>query len=134
LGLRAALKDLCTVIFEHSGVSVRVDVDEYANHLQEELALCFYRVVQEALNNVSKHSKAKSAEVVAKREDGFVRLSILDFGTGFDPSAINCSTGIGLASMRERLRAVDGSLVVKTAVGRGTEIIAEVRYVPKHIS
>ena len=131
LGLRAALKELCTVIFEHSGISVRVEVDEYADHLQEEVALCFYRVAQEALNNVSKHSKAQAAEVVAKREDGCIRLTILDYGVGFEPSRLNCSEGIGLASMRERLRAINGSLVVKTTAGRGTEIIAKARYVPK---
>jgi PAS domain S-box-containing protein len=134
LGLRAALKDLGAVIFEHSGVSVRVEVDEYADHLQEEVALCFYRVAQEALNNVSKHSRAQTAEVVAKREDGYIRLTIQDCGSGFEPSTQNCSGGIGLASMRERLRAINGSLVVKTAVGRGTEVIAKVKYVPKHAS
>ena len=134
LGLRAALKDLGAAIFEHSGVSVRVEVDEHTDHLQEEVALCFYRVVQEALNNVSKHSKSKSVEVVAKREEGYVRLTILDHGIGFDPSKLNGAAGIGLASMRERLRAIDGSLGVKTAVGRGTEIIAKVKYAPKRPS
>ena len=134
LGLRAALKELSAVIFEHSGVSVRVEVDEHADHLQEEVALCFYRVVQEALNNVSKHSKAKAADVVAKRENGYIKLSILDYGAGFDPSNPNCSAGIGLASMRERLRAIHGSLVVKTSVGRGTEVVAKVKYAPKQAS
>lgn len=127
LGLRAALKELSVSIFQRSGMSVGVEVDEESNHLPTEVALCFYRVVQEALNNVSKHGKVLAAEVVAKRVGDVIRLTIQDCGTGFDPSALRASSGIGLASMRERLRAIDGTLVVRSTCGAGTEVIAEVK-------
>ena len=130
LGLRAALKELSFRIFEHSGISVSVEVDEEADHLPAEVALCFYRVVQEALNNVSKHSKVLTAKVAAKRLAGVIRLTIQDFGTGFDPSALRDCPGIGLASMRERLRAIDGTLMIQSVRGIGTEVTAEVKYVP----
>jgi PAS domain S-box-containing protein len=128
LGLRAALKELSSSIFQRSGMSVVVEVDEETNHLPTEVALCFYRVTQEALNNVSKHSKASAAEVVARRVGDVIRLTIQDSGIGFDPSVLQGAPGIGLASMRERLRAIDGTLVVRSVRGAGTEVIANVKF------
>jgi PAS domain S-box-containing protein len=131
LGLRAALKDLCGAIFEHNGMSVTLDVDDHADRMQERTALCFYRVAQEALNNAAKHSNAREAKVVAKREGDMICMRIRDYGCGFDPAAAKLSTGIGLASMRERLRSVNGTLMIQTGAGVGTEIIAQVRYSPR---
>jgi PAS domain S-box-containing protein len=131
LGLRSALGDLSAKFFAHSGVSVFVDVDEHADRMHEEVALCFYRVVQEALNNVSKHSESTTAEVTARREGDVIRLTVRDFGVGFDASALRSCSGIGLASMRERLRTINGSLVVRSNMQLGTEVIAEAKYVPR---
>jgi signal transduction histidine kinase len=131
LGLRAALKELSSNISQRSGMSVAVEVDEEANHLPAGVALCFYRVVQEALNNASKHGKALAAEVTAKRVGEIIRLTIKDFGMGFDPLALGNTSGIGLVSMRERARAIDGTLVVHSTRGVGTEVTAEVRYLPE---
>ncbi len=130
LGLRAALKELSLNILQRSGMSVDVEVDEEVNHLPAGVALCFYRVVQEALNNASKHGKVLAAEVAAKRVGEVIRLTIRDSGMGFDPFAARNSSGIGLASMRERMRAIDGALVVRSTPGVGTEVTAEVRYLP----
>jgi len=131
LGLRAALKDLCSSIVERNGILVTLDVDDHADRMQERTALCFYRVAQEALNNAAKHSKARNAEVVAKREGDLICMKIKDYGRGFNPAQAKLSSGIGLASMRERLRSVNGTLAIETGVGAGTEVIAKVRYAPR---
>ena len=87
-----------------------------------------------AIDSRVKQLETKFAEWDEFRELTSIKLSILDYGAGFDPSNPNCSAGIGLASMRERLRAIHGSLVVKTSVGRGTEVVAKVKYAPKQAS
>jgi PAS domain S-box-containing protein len=132
LGLRAALKELSHDIHEHSGMCVGVEVDEDANHLPQDVALCFYRVIQEALNNVSKHGKVTAAEVAAKRVGENIRVTIKDSGRGFDLARMRNFRGIGLASMRERLRAIDGTLIIRSRRGGGTEVTAEVRCASAH--
>jgi len=126
LGLRAALSELCGNVFQHSGIVVRLEVDERADRLPKEVAGCLYRVAQEALNNTAKHSGAGSAQVFVRREGEIVCLTIRDFGKGFDSSILRDSTGIGLASMRERVRSIGGTLVIHSSSGWGTEVIAKV--------
>jgi PAS domain S-box-containing protein len=127
LGLRAALKELCGNIFQHSGIAIRLEVDEDADRLSKDVARCFYRVAQEALNNASKHSEARVAQVFVQREGDIVRLTIRDFGKGFDSSTMRELTGIGLASMRERLRTIGGTLAIQSSPGLGTEVTAELK-------
>lgn len=126
LGLRAALNELCGKVFQHSGIVVSLEVGEDADRLPKEVARCLFRVAQEALNNTSKHSGAHSAQVSCRREGEIVSLSIRDFGKGFDPSVLRDSTGIGLASMRERVRSIGGTLAIHSAITQGTEVIAKV--------
>ena len=97
-----------------------------------EVELCFYRVAQEALNNVVKHSNAGRVTVNLSNQRGTARLEIKDTGVGFDPARF--SDGIGLASMRERLRMIGGNVSIISAPGRGTVIRAEVRLEPSQIS
>ena len=134
LGLRAALKDLCHLMSEHNGMSITLRVDDFADRMHESAALCFYRVAQEALNNAAKHSETGAAEVEARREGDLLVLKIRDQGRGFDPAVARLSPGIGLASMRERLRSVNGSLAIRTEDGLGTEVIARVPYAPRNES
>jgi two-component system, NarL family, sensor kinase len=89
-----------------------------------ELELCFYRVAQESLNNIMKHSKAEHVSVTLHTTGGLARLEIKDTGVGFDSSG--GAQGIGLASMAERLRMAGGTLSVISAPGKGTEIRANV--------
>jgi signal transduction histidine kinase len=87
--------------------------------------LCFYRVAQEALSNSVKHSGATRIDVRLIASDGLLRMMVKDDGSGFDPAA--AANGLGLATMRERLRLVDGNLLVNSMPGRGTEITAQTR-------
>jgi PAS domain S-box-containing protein len=134
LGLRAALSELCGNVFQHSGVVVHIEVDDHADRLPQEMAGCLYRVAQEALNNASKHSGASSVEVFVRREDEIVCLTIRDSGKGFDSSILHDSAGIGLASMRERMRSIGGTLAIHSSTGVGTEVVAKVSCVAARIA
>jgi signal transduction histidine kinase len=90
------------------------------------VALCLFRIAQEALNNVAKHSQTKRALAELRGENNEIRLQIVDSGVGFEPALRNVDAGIGLVSMRERLRLVGGRLSVQSAPMNGTEILAEV--------
>ncbi len=90
------------------------------------MALCLFRITQEAVSNMAKHSKAKQAQVELSGTNDEIRLRIADAGVGFDPALRSASAGIGLISMRERLRLVGGTLSVQSEPMRGTEILAAV--------
>ena len=85
-----------------------------------EIEATLYRITQEALNNVLKHSNATTATVSVVEEDGTITLTIRDDGVGFDQS--KQSTGFGLIGMRERVALVDGSISIKAAPGLGTTV------------
>ena len=123
LGLKSALKELCTHYSTHSQLRVELAAGEVSAALPEEVTLCFYRIAQEALNNAVKHSGSNRAIVRLLNPDGVIRVEIRDFGMGFDSSAPR--TGLGLASMRERLQMIGGRLEVNSALGGGVQVIAE---------
>jgi PAS domain S-box-containing protein len=124
LGLAAAVKDLCRNVSQQYGIAIEVSADAQLKHLPFDVALCLYRVAQEALNNVAKHSKSREALVQLTEVAGLVRLRIADRGIGFESSVP--SLGIGLASMRERLRTIGGELLIHSRLGEGTEVVAQV--------
>jgi signal transduction histidine kinase len=94
--------------------------------IAKDVELCLFRVTQEALGNVVKHSQSKDAQVELGANSMGVSLRIADAGRGFEPDLSNPTAGIGLVGMRERLRLVGGRLSVKSELLHGTEIIAEV--------
>ena len=123
-GLGEALKDLCLRYSESHHLEIALSAASLDRHLASDVALCLFRVAQEALANAAKHSLAKKVLVEATQKAGRVCLKVKDLGVGFNPSAP--SEGIGLTSMRERLRTVGGVLTLRSSLHRGTEIIAEV--------
>jgi two-component system sensor histidine kinase UhpB len=100
--------------------------------LPEPVPLVMFRVLQEALYNVARHSEADQVEVSLIREGDEIRLRVKDRGKGFDPMQV--SDGLGLVSMRERLRLVDGKIKLSSAPGLGTEIEATAPVSPPHSS
>jgi PAS domain S-box-containing protein len=125
-GLAAALKELCNRVSAQNQLVVTFAATRnLGKQLPPDVALCLFRVTQEALANVFKHSQAKEASVEVVQTQETIHLKVTDQGRGFDPSAR--TSGIGLTSMRERLHAVGGELVVRSALGAGTQIIAEVK-------
>lgn len=127
LGLAAALSDLCRHISEQRGIVIDLNASVLPHTLPPSVAQCLFRISQEGLNNIVKHSTAKKAWVELAERQGIVRLRIRDSGIGFDPT--QASRGIGLASMRERLRIVGGAFAIASRPGEGTEITAEVTVV-----
>ena len=93
-------------------------------HLATEVALCLFRVAQEALSNVARHAGACCATVTLRQiGDGLV-LAVSDDGVGFEPGHSGKGMHLGLASMRERVRLVRGTLDIESAPGQGTKVIA----------
>jgi two-component system CheB/CheR fusion protein len=122
LGLRAALKSYCVEFSAREGIDVDFSAQKEPASLHEEVALCLYRVTQESLRNVARHSGAKSVGVSFKRVGRDLHLTIADQGRGFEIHADGQGEGLGLLSMSERVRLVSGTFRIKSRVGRGTQI------------
>jgi PAS domain S-box-containing protein len=122
LGLVAAIASHCREVSEQ-GVLVQFS-EAGVPDVPRDIALCMFRIVQEALANVVKHSGATSARVTMSCAGDIVRLRIEDDGRGF--AAGQPVEGLGLVSMRERVRSVAGELTVRSAYGQGTAIEARV--------
>lgn len=125
LGLTRALASL----LDRFAVTYRVEVEQDLEAGLEPGSLyenSIYRMVQEALNNVSRHASASRVRVSLRRAGGRIRLEVSDDGAGFDPASAPHRGGLGLASMRERAETMGGSFEVESAPGRGTTIRVEV--------
>ncbi|HEY7293278.1 MAG TPA: MASE1 domain-containing protein [Vicinamibacterales bacterium] len=123
VGLSHALRAWCQQVSTQHSVAVDL-VERGADGLPERVAVCLYRVAQEALKNAVKHSGAQQISVELVREPTRALLTIRDRGVGF--STHTQPDGIGLASMRERLNVVGGELVIHSTNAQGTEVFASV--------
>lgn len=126
LGLREALNCLVASWANRLGISADAHLEVLDEQLSEEDQVVIYRVVQEALTNVAKHSGANAVSVTVQWVGGAVRMAIEDNGCGFDPNPdeIKRANCLGLSGMRERLALVGGDLTVETAPGQGTTVYA----------
>ncbi|HEY4979871.1 MAG TPA: PAS domain-containing protein, partial [Candidatus Acidoferrum sp.] len=126
VGLRPALAGLCQEISQKYKIEVRFPECECAPDIPKDVALCLFRVAQEGLANVVKHSRSKEALVELRGNPAGVTLRISDSGRGFDPTLNKPNAGIGIIGMTERLRLVGGMLAVRSEPNCGTEIFAQV--------
>jgi PAS domain S-box-containing protein len=122
LGLETALRGFCRELSAAHALQVDFEAENVPRDLPDDISLCLYRVTQESLQNIIKHSGAAAARVSVKLENGEIRLSVSDDGNGFDPSARKAKEALGLISIDERVRAVKGEASVISAVGAGTKI------------
>ncbi len=110
----------------------RIDYEEHLGEkrLSPEIEAALYRVAQEALTNVGKHARIKTARVILEQRSGKVRLEVEDEGCGFDPSVPKggCGPGqrVGLPGMRERVALLGGELEITSEPGMGTSLLAEI--------
>jgi two-component system, NarL family, sensor histidine kinase DevS len=123
-GLEAALERLTTVIGERSGVEVHLNVAAARRPLSAEQGTALYRIVQEGLTNIVKHSGARSVSVVIAQTEGLVRAVIEDDGAGFELASVR-HDALGLVGMRERVHLMGGRFEVESAPGQGTTLVAE---------
>lgn len=120
-GLVAALKQHCREFARHHSLDVSVSAGDDGDALEPEVALCLYRVAQEALSNTARHARARAARVRLERKPGSVELDIVDDGLGFDPVGRDGS-GLGLRSIAERVRLARGSVTIESQPGQGTRV------------
>lgn len=124
LGLMPALQHLVAEFSAQRSIQIEFSADSAPAELPPDIALCLYRVVEESLHNSVKHSGARSARVALDASERGVLLVVEDKGAGFDPATLNGKAGLGLISMRERLRLVQGILRIHSAPARGTRVEA----------
>jgi PAS domain S-box-containing protein len=131
LGSVRALKSWCKEFSErqHMEIDFRSDV---SGVVPREIGLCFLRVLQEALHNAVKHSGATRTEVQISEQSDEFHLIIHDSGKGFDVEAARQGRGLGLTSMQERLRLVNGTLTIQSRPKGGTTIYARVPFRSEH--
>jgi len=103
LGLVQAVQAESAAFINKTGIDLSITTDGFPDSVPQQLALCVYRVIQESLQNIAKHSGAKAASITLQNLSNGIRLLIEDKGVGFDPEEVRKKTGIGLSSMRERV-------------------------------
>jgi len=132
-GLRSALESLCRHPQGHAWPRVRLVAGREIDALCPEVALCFYRVAQEALANAVRHAGAREVTLNAVFEDGVATLSIIDDGKGIDlPAcpAARCGIGIGITSMHERAKLLGGSFTIRSSPGKGVDVCIRIPTTP----
>lgn len=125
LGLAATLRAEAERFSCQHGVAAEVTLTGLPEVVPPEPALCLYRVTQEALRNVARHAGARTVHVSLRGRDGGLQLAVHDDGAGFAPEITSASRkGLGLRSMRERVRLLRGTIDIESAPGRGTTVAA----------
>ena len=126
LGLATAAEVLCCDLRKQQPVEIDFSCDGVPRDLPKDISLCLYRVMQEALQNAIKHSGALRFRVELMGDSSGIRLAVSDDGVGFDQQSIDKRHGLGLISMRERMRMVHGEFGVRSEPGHGTTVTCRV--------
>ncbi len=130
LGLLSALEWLASDVTEYSGIATKIDVLGTERRLPEEVGLVLFRITQEALRNVWRHSQATEAEITVEFDQSKIMITVSDNGKGFNlPETIGdlARDGkLGLPGMQERARLLSGTLTVQSQLGRGSSITVEI--------
>ena len=124
IGLKGAVAGFCKELSNRYGVTIDAHFENIPKALPPDISLCLYRVLQEALQNVVKHSGSRRAHVSLSGQINTVNLTVTDSGHGFDPHEAMSGPGIGLTSMKERLKVVGGQMSIHAQRGHGTTIHA----------
>ncbi len=133
-GLVAALTSACAEFGRQHAIEVTFDAPDDLDTVPHNVALCLYRVAQEALRNIATHAGARRAQVALARTASSLELTIADDGQGFDLAEARRRRGLGLISVDERVRLVRGSVRIVTQPRRGTELQVHVPLGAQHAS
>jgi len=122
LGLEAASRDQCCTFSQQYDIPVQFTSEDLPASMPVEVSLCLYRVTQESLRNVRKHTRSADVRVRLKGVAGGVSLRVEDTGDGFDVNEARKRGGLGLISIEERVRAVNGKCSIHSQPGSGTVV------------
>jgi PAS domain S-box-containing protein len=122
LGLAAAAAGYCNELADQHKVEIDLHSQNIPKDLSEEISLCIFRILQEALQNAIKHSGSRRFQVSLSRTSNEIFLTVHDSGIGFDPVEAIKGRGLGLTSMKERLKLIDGELSIESQLRAGTTI------------
>ena len=126
LGIEAAMRGFCREFEKQQQVEIDFKTDDLPRPLAPNISLCLFRVLQEALHNSAKHSGVRHVEVRLWGTSDEIHLAVSDSGAGFDSEAAKEGRGLGLISMEERLKLLNGTFSVESQPNRGTTIRARV--------
>jgi signal transduction histidine kinase len=126
LGITAAMRGFCKEFGEQQKVEIEFETQDLPTPLTPDISLCFFRVLQEALHNARKHSGARRFEVRLWGTPDEIHLTVRDSGAGFDIREAKTGRGLGLTSMEERMKILQGTLSIESQLQHGTTIHASV--------
>jgi PAS domain S-box-containing protein len=129
LGIAAAMRGFCREFGEQQKVEIDCKIHDLPVTLSPDVSLCFFRILQEALNNSTKYSGVRYFEVELWATQDEAHLTVSDSGDGFDICAARASRGLGLISMEERLKLLNGTLSIESELQRGTTIHAHLPFI-----
>jgi two-component system sensor histidine kinase ComP len=127
MGLQAACEALANSLMDRHPIRIACDIRDAFKYVSPDVKTILYQLIRELLNNVVKHSQAQNAQIILDMENGYFQATVTDDGVGFEPERLGAPTvegGFGLYSIRERLIAIDGSLRIESAPGKGTIVTA----------
>lgn len=122
LGIVTAAKSFCKEFSDQQKLKIEFTHAGAPRDLPKEISLCLFRVLQEALRNAVKYSGVQHSKVELRGTPEEIQLSVTDSGRGFDPITATAGRGLGLVSMHERVRMIDGELTIESQPNRGTTI------------
>jgi signal transduction histidine kinase len=125
MGLALALRSLVEEFAERNSWRLEIDIPQQIDNLPAEVEHSFYRIAQEALENVVRHANAQVLRVKLKKKDQKLTLTIADDGKGFEPRVIS-EEQLGLRGMRERAELIGARLYVESQPSQGTTLTLEV--------
>jgi len=134
LGIAAAIRSFCRDFAARTNVEINFKADELPNTVSHDISLCLFRIVQEALQNATKHSQVRHFEVTLSSLGSQLHLTVSDRGIGFDADKPKAQTGLGLISMRERVRLVNGAIDIESKRMGGTTIHVRVPIESEYVS
>ena len=122
LGFSSSIHGLVSKTEEDCNIKFSVSIDEESEIKNSNLKIICFRIIQESLNNIIKHSNAKKAYIYVKISNTFIDMIVQDNGIGFDTSKINSINSFGLSSLKERVSLVNGTVIIDSELSKGTAI------------
>jgi len=124
LGVVAAMQGFCEELAGQKSTEIDFRSENIPGSVPADVSLCLFRVLQEALHNAARHSRARRFDVHLRGTGNTVDLTVRDEGVGFDVDVANRGLGLGLTSMKERLKLVGGEMFIESQSTRGTTVVA----------